>query len=181
MDGLVAFLHREQERGETLPFIIAHGGYLHDFPILLASCMKHNCDTSGILTECMFVESTQILQGDGYKRPGLDVLCEELNIKGVLQDDGYKRSGLDVLCEELNIKGSSHSTLEDVYILKTVCNKKPEMLDDPYGYTFGDITYHLNRKLPLPIRKVYSLATEYVAYEELGCILYLSMLRQSQH
>ena len=44
MDGLVEFLHRKQARGETLPLIIAHGGYLHDIPILLASCMKHNCD-----------------------------------------------------------------------------------------------------------------------------------------
>ena len=26
MDGLVEFLHREQERGETLQIIIAHGG-----------------------------------------------------------------------------------------------------------------------------------------------------------
>ena len=46
------------------------------------------------------------------------------------------------------------------------------MLVHPYGYTFGDITYHLNRKLPLPIRKVYSLATECVSYQEMGCILY---------
>ena len=72
MNGLVEFLHREQVRGETLPFIIAHGGYLHDFPILLASCMKHNCDKFGILTECMFVDSMKILHDDGYKRPSLD-------------------------------------------------------------------------------------------------------------
>ena len=91
MDGLVRFLHREQARSETLPFIIAHGGYLHDFPILLASCMKHNCDKFGILTECLFVDSMQILKNDSYKRPGLDALCEELNKKR-----------------------SSHSALEDV-------------------------------------------------------------------
>ena len=79
--------------------------------------MKHNCDKFGILTECMFVDSMQILQ-----------------------DDGYKRAGLDARCEELNIKRNRHSALEDAYILKTVCNKKPKMLDHPYGYTFGDIT-----------------------------------------
>ena len=27
------------------------------------------------------MNSMQILQDDGYKRPGLDALCEELNIK----------------------------------------------------------------------------------------------------
>ena len=51
MDGLLEFLHREQARGETIPIIIAHGGYFHDFPILLASCMK---EKFGILTECMY-------------------------------------------------------------------------------------------------------------------------------
>ena len=51
----------------------------------------------------------------------------------ILQDGGYKRPGLDALYEELNIKRNSHSALEDTYILKTVCNKKPEMLDHPYG------------------------------------------------
>ena len=124
--GLVEFLHREQAQSETVPVIIAHGGYLHDFPILLASCMKHNWDGFGILTECMFVDSMQVLQDDGYKRP-----C------------------LDALCEGLNVKRSSHSAIEDVYILKTVCNKKPEILDHPYGWTFGDITNHLNRELAL--------------------------------
>ena len=137
MDGLVEFLHPKQARGETPPIIIAYGGYSRDFPILLASSMKHNCDKFGILTECMFVDSLQILHGDGYKRPGLDALCEELNIKR-----------------------SSHSTLDDAYILKTVCNEKPDMLVHPYGYTLGDNTYHLNWKLPSPIRKVYSLATK---------------------
>ena len=90
-----------------------------------------------------------------------------VNSMQILQDDGYKRPCLDALCEELIIKRSSHSALEDA-ILKTVCNKKPEMLDHPYGYTFGDITYHLNRKLPLPIRKMYSLATECASYQDVG-------------
>ena len=47
------------------------------------------------------------------------------------------------------------------------------MFDHPIQYTFGDITYRLNRKLPLPIRKVYSLAAECVSYQKLGCILYM--------
>ena len=112
MNGVVDFLHREQVRGETLPFIIAHGGYLPDFPILLASCMKHNCDKFGILTECMFVDSMKILHDDGYKRLSL------------------------ALCEELHINRCSHLALENVYILKTICNKKPEMSDHLYGYIF---------------------------------------------
>ena len=60
------------------------------------------------------------------------------------------------LCEELYVKRNRH-------ILKTVCNKKPEIRDHPYGYTFGDITYHLN-----------SLAAEYASYQELGSILHIT-------
>ena len=62
MDGLVEFLHRDQAQSETIPVIIAHGGYLHDFSILLASCVKHNCDKFGILTKCMFMDSMDVLQ-----------------------------------------------------------------------------------------------------------------------
>ena len=54
------------------------GGYLHDFPFLLSSGMKYNCDQFGILPESLFVDIMQILQVDGYKRPGLDALCEEI-------------------------------------------------------------------------------------------------------
>ena len=41
------------------PVIIAHGGYSHDFPILLVKCMKHYWDKFGILIECIFVDSMQ--------------------------------------------------------------------------------------------------------------------------
>ena len=35
MAGLTEFLHHEQAPSETIRVIIAHRGYLHDFPILL--------------------------------------------------------------------------------------------------------------------------------------------------
>ena len=42
MNALVDF-HPEQVQSETtIHVIIAHGGYLHNFPILLANCMKHS-------------------------------------------------------------------------------------------------------------------------------------------
>ena len=58
MDGLVEFPHPEQAQGETLPFIIVHGGYLHDFPILLASCMEHNCDKFGVYVRGQYANSS---------------------------------------------------------------------------------------------------------------------------
>ena len=142
MDGLVAFIRRE----ETEPAIIwgsidvmdglvaqrgegGGGGYVHDFSILHASCMKHDYSDFAVLAELVYVDSMQNLKDVGYRRPGLDGLCEELKIE---------RRG--------------HSALDDAKILQTVCTmKSEEMLQNPYGYTFIDIISYLNAKLPVPV------------------------------
>ena len=81
--------------------------------------MKHNYSDFAILAELEYVGSMQNLKGAGYRRPGLDDLCEELKIE---------RRG--------------HSTLDDAKILQTVCTmKSEEMLQNPYGYTFIDNIY----------------------------------------
>ena len=114
--SLNEFIHNEQLQSKTDPIIIAHGGYLHDFPILLANCMKYNFNDYGILKDCLFIDSVHIFT-----------------------DDGYRRAGLDTLYKELYIKRNIHSGLGDARILKAVFDKKPELLDHPYGYTFKDI------------------------------------------
>ena len=69
------------------------GGYSHYFPIL-ANCMKHNYDFHlTALAECMYVNSMQVLQNRGYKRPGLDVLCNNLNMKRNTFEDA------EILCK----------------------------------------------------------------------------------
>ena len=75
MDRLVAFTRREA----TEPaIIIAHGGHVHDFPILLANCINHNYSDFAVLAELVYVDSMQNLKVAGYRRPGLDALCEEI-------------------------------------------------------------------------------------------------------
>ena len=101
MDGLVEFIRCEQTNKHTPPIIIAHGGYAHDFPILLASCMKHNYNDYTVLAELVYVDNMQNLKDDGFRRPGLDALCADLKIE---------RRG--------------HSALDDAKILKTVCTMK---------------------------------------------------------
>ena len=115
MDGLVNFHHPEQVQSvTTTPVIIADGGGSHDFPILLANCMKYDYDFHlTALAECMFVDSMRVLQNRGYKRPGLNALCNDLNMK---------RSG--------------HSAFEDADILMTICKRKSEIFSQQYGFTF---------------------------------------------
>ena len=79
MDGLVEFIRCEQTYTPSL--IIAHGSYVYDFPILLASCMKHNYNIYTVLAELVYVDSMQNLKDVGYRRPGLDALCVDLKIE----------------------------------------------------------------------------------------------------
>ena len=107
MDGLVEFTRCE--RTHTPSIIIAHGGYTHDFPILLESCTKHNYSDYIILAELVYVGSMQNLKDVGYRRPVLDALCADLKIE---------RRGLPAL--------------DDAKILKTICTvKSEEMLQKP--------------------------------------------------
>ena len=97
----------------------------------------------------------------------------------ILKDDGYQRPGLDTLCQELNIKRNIHSALEDACILKTFFIKKPELLDHPYGYTSKDIVSHLNGKLPVSIQRLFDLALTCSPYEELQSILFEYVKRKT--
>ena len=72
MDALVDFLSPEQANSETIPIIIAHG-FLNDFPILLANCVKHSYDNYSILTNCTYVDML-MFRNAGYAKPGLDAL-----------------------------------------------------------------------------------------------------------
>ena len=63
---------------------------------LLASYMKHNYSDFAVLAELVYVDSMHNLKDAGYRRPGLDALCEELKVE---------RRG--------------HSALDDAKILQT--------------------------------------------------------------
>ena len=145
MVGLVESLQPEYLQSESNPIIIANGGYLRDFPILLASCMKHKYYNFTALAWCMYLDSMQILRDAGYRRPGLDALSLDLNIER-----------------------KTHSALMDAI----TCNKKPEMFGQPHGYTVNGIVYRSTMKLHIPIQKVYNLGVECTWYQELTSIFY---------
>ena len=89
----------------------------------------------------------------------------------VLQNSGYKRPTLDALCQDFNIKRSGHAAFEDADILMTICKLKSEIFNQLYGFAFADILHHLNRKLPLPIRMGYTIIRECSSYQELTSLL----------
>ena len=116
--------------------------------------MKHGFIDYGILKDCSFVDSVELFKDADYKRPGLDNLCRKFKMKREFQ-----------------------SALEDARILRhIVSDKRPELFDHPYTYTFKDIVTCLNWKLPLPMKRIFNLALKCLSYKELESILFESNL-----
>ena len=129
-DALVDFLSREQAQSETIPHIIAHGGFLDDFPILLANCVKHSYGDYSILENCTYVDSMLMFRNVGYAKPGLDALSQKFNIV-------------------MEVRGC-HSALHDVEMLMAIYMKERGLLLD-HSQSFNDILLHLNEKLTTTI------------------------------
>ena len=70
---MMKFIGNESDDDDESPIIIAHGGVLHDFPILLTNCMRHNVDYS-VLDRFQFIESMERLKQHGYAKPGHQTL-----------------------------------------------------------------------------------------------------------
>ena len=78
--GLLNFLEKEQAMSNTPPIIIAHGGYDHDFRMMLCNCMKHKCDYS-TLHKYSFLDSMLLLKQKGYSKLGLTNLLSKKSRK----------------------------------------------------------------------------------------------------
>ena len=153
-DAMVAFLdfiQREQIKSSTAPVIIAHGGYLFDFPILLANCMKYGVSDYGILINCSFIDSIELFKAFGYTKPGLDTLCNKFGLERY-----------------------THSALSDVQILCTVFTQHSisykynmKCINTVRTYKFEDLLFHLKQKLPVPIQTINSWALKCNSKEDL--------------
>ena len=154
MDALIEFIYYEQAQSETIAVIIAHGGILNDFPILLANCMKHGYTNYSILTECAYVDSMQLFRNAGYTKPGLDALCQEIN--------------------SIKEARNHHSAIDDAEMLMAFCCKKriDSLLSLDNLLTFNDTLLHLNEKLPISIWRIFNLSRKCTSYKELECKLY---------
>ena len=151
MRSLIEFIFCEQVQRKTIPIIIAHGGFLHDFPMLFVNCIKNSCDNYSILRECVYVDSMQLFLSAGYKKPGIDGLCHVFNIT--------------------NETRKHHSAIYDAEILMSICKHRIDILLSPHiMLTLNDILLRLKEKLPIPICKIFNLAmkcrsTNHTVYE----------------
>ena len=143
MCALVDFISTEST---DPPTIIAHGGYHHDFPILFANCYKYGFQDFYVFHQCTFVDSVQLLQHLGYKKPGLDALCKELGLYRI-----------------------SHSASKDAYLLKHICQRL--RLLPANGYSVLDINSYLCLKMTLAIPMIFQLMQQCRSYQQLKSLL----------
>ncbi len=60
----------------STPTLVAHGGYLNDFPLLFANCMKHNIDIATVFENYTFIVTVKVLnEWGGCKKPGLQSIA----------------------------------------------------------------------------------------------------------
>ena len=140
MNGLITFISTEERNPPTK--IIAHGGYLSDFPLLLVNCMKENFNYTWF-EKCEFIDSVKELQRLGYKRPGLDSLSSSNRI---------------------------HSAAEDVELLREIAsNLLPQSLN---MYSLRDIEQYMHDKMPVTITELRNLAADTTTSLYLEAVLY---------
>ena len=128
MQAFLDFIYNETNElnpSTGIPTIIAHGGYEHVFPVLLANCMKHKFQDSkynrNVLQHCTFVDSRKLLNSMGYRSA-----------------DNFSK-----LCSDMDLTRSDYKVaLDDARLLKTIFQKLLHNASwDPlyYSYSFADI------------------------------------------
>ena len=86
--------------------------------------MKHKVTDYGVLRQCLFVDSLQVLKAGGYQNPGLDSMCQRFDSER-----------------------THHSALGDVQLLQTIFANQVII----FTHTFTDIMSYLQQKLPVAI------------------------------
>ena len=133
MDDLIEFINQES-RDDVI--IIAHGGFLTDFPLLIVNCMKAKYDYTRF-ANYTFVDSMKMLQGKGYEKPGLDTFTTSATA------------------------GRRHSAVYDVKLLRDVVNKLlVQDIEAAKHTSLNDIIQYLKGQLPLKIQQLYDLAAQ---------------------
>ena len=148
IDSLITFIEQEEGEEDMETFIIGHGSYQTDFPILFVNCMKTHYDYHRFHT-FNFVDSVQIFKDKGFQRPGLETLSDTVD--------------------------RIHSAVKDIEILQRVIKrwlKYDDVTSRKYVYSFEDVLRFINMKLPITIRHLYEVADQSISLQNFISELY---------
>ena len=175
-DAMTAFVNDDvEEKGEPVT-IVAHSGYLNDFPLLVMNCIKNKCDTAA-MSSYRFIDTLKILQ----KVAEDDTLNTVFSIATLTPDrHRQKRFSLKTLAKE--VLGYSnpplHSSNNDANTLMQVFRREPyksilsrNVNDKDATYNINSINWYLNSKMPISIDDMYKLATQAKSPHQLTLLL----------
>ena len=125
------------------PILVAHAGYLFDFPILFVNCIKLNINIEAAFASFAFIDTVRVLkEKGGYIKPGLKTIT--------------------------NVKFHHHSAIEDAKTLMHVFTKQSpyielinncdgELCQNSLIFSKNDILQFLEKKLPITIHELFQL------------------------
>ena len=159
MNDLIQFIKQEElnKVEKSITVLIAHGGYLFDYPLLITNCMRRSDSTTiehsnfvEAMKHYIFIDSIQVLQRLGYKRTSLDVLKDNSNNSRI------------------------HSAAKDVTILRDIVKKYNVLCNITLSLsnTLQDILCYIQTKLPISINELCKFADEALSREDLETILH---------
>ena len=145
-EAMIAFISAEKEKDDGEPVtIMAHGGFMSDFPLLVINCLKNKCDISS-MSSYRFVDTVKILQQEAEVDTKLSLQCS-------LQSLSKKVFGESV-------HPSIHSASNDVIMLKNIFQYHPYrkilLKNMNNTYNINTIIWHLNAKMPISIVNIYN-------------------------
>ena len=169
----------EEEEGEEATnanevMIMAHAGYLSDFPLLLMNCHKNKCDIAA-MENYRFVDTLRILQNVAENNT-LNSVFPLGTIIELPHSLSLKSLAKNVLGKE--IQQPLHDSHNDAATLMNVFAHEPyksilwtNINDEINTYNVNSIQEYLNFKLPLSIDRMYTLATRAKSPHQLALLL----------
>ena len=165
--------NKDNEEESCEVAIMAHNGYLADFPLLIANCYKNNCDTTA-MSKYIFVDTLQLLQKEAETETPF---CSIKTFNSLPYSLSLKSLASQVLQNTQQLK--LHNAYTDADTLMKVFTYEPyksilmtNINNKRNTYTVNAIQDYLDVKLPVSIDSMmYNLATNVNSPHQLTLLL----------
>jgi hypothetical protein len=171
--AMIAFVNGEVDNADEIS-IMAHSGYLADFPLLLVNCRKNKCDIAA-MNNYRFVDTLQILQNVAENNT-LNSVLSVGTINKLPDSLALKTLAKEVL--GLEIHQPVHNSHNDAESLMKVFECEPyksilmtNIKDKSNTYNVNSLHEYLDFKLPLSIDQMYTLATRVRSPHQLELVM----------
>ena len=135
-DAMIDFI-TEEAKGDVV--IIAHSGFLFDFPLLTINCLKNKCNTD-VMKNYLFIDSLKILQkeeGINHNQLSLEKLANKVLDKIPVFHSAFNDAKtLMLIFQQSPYKNILSQNMMNTFSINSinqyVCSKMPISIDDLY-------------------------------------------------